>query len=152
MTLLRIRKDGLPIYWAEGSSRKEQTLKKVNSLLNHAKKPFLLRAYIKYRRNALIHLIRPFVSECFRDMHLGCRFECARTYPISLTKDDVILALKNAYKEETEIDINFSKDLKSKLSKAEEELAKRDSRRELKSEYKYLLEIIDEIKNSDESK
>jgi len=68
-----------------------------------------------------------------------------RTLPISLTIKDLIESLTNSYKEETGIDVVFCKEFEKSLKSKEKEDLAQKSRKTLKEQYQYLLDIADKL-------
>lgn len=60
--------------------------------------------------------------------------------------NEIIEAVINEFKDETGIDIVFSKELEKNLKPKEKEEAVQRQRRELKEKYNYLLEVHDLLK------
>lgn len=109
-------------------------------IYQYLKTPIIIRIFRKYERNFWISIIK----KIYR--HIGVIYIDTYRYhqlPINWNKQEIIASLKREYQSEiTHAKYLFAKDIPIK----EHEQLKQESQRKLKIEYKYLLDLIEEIK------
>lgn len=82
--------------------------------------------------------------------YLNKSLSIRRCLPISLTLQEVISSIEQEYKEETNLNIVFSKELQSKLKKTERDEIVKESRKKLKDDYQFLLNKAKLLKQENE--
>jgi len=143
---MRIRKEYYPCYDYSEAIFVRDVIQNWISIPKYKK---ILR---KYKQNFIIAIRRKLIP---RDYHqiCGCHRKLfKRTFPISLTINDLISSLKGIYKEECGGNVTFSKELEKSLSSKEKEIVNQDSKKERREKYQYLLDIVENLVNIDKSK